>query len=1424
MKRLSLFLLVFVPVVITTVLVGLVSLGTLTHLKEAYQGEGEELTADIRFIAEATQLSQDLGWIQRGAETALESAVVGQLDEATAYRIHSGLMDQLARAERRLWNVEHPDDSVSRPESPQEAATEFGHFREAITMATDVMVRAPGVSIDQLNRSAAHLRALTDITHRITQSLILHASTRNEATHQAFAQAVWRISLMGLGLAIALMLGWYIGSRLLARHATLLVQSVVDLARDHVPDGALVGVEDIARQKNSPFAGLAQSVLALRDALAGRDRAQNALERERRLMSAIMQDSPDLIWLKDPDGRYIFCNPRFERLYGASAEHIAGRLDADFVSPDQARFFRERDLAAISADGAVANEEWLSFADGHAELVHTIKTPVREVDGTLIGVLGIARDITPLRRIEDALRERQEMLHAIFAQAGDAIILADAKDLRFIEFNAAARDMLGYSREDFARLSLTDIHGVMNAAEVLAHARTIVETGGGELETRLRRRDGALIDVAASERPLRLRGLSYVVIFWRDITRAKQITQAMERRERIYRSIVTQSPLGIVLIDAKTLRFVEFNDAACENLGYDRETFAQMTVLEVFTPAGASTVKGRLSSILAGERLEFEVQHRHCNGSVHDTWISTQLLKLDDHDYISVMWSDITERKIAERELLHYQNHLQDLVVERTAELAAAKTSAEAANRSKSAFLANMSHEIRTPMNAVIGMSHLMLNSDLAPRQRDFARKILSSSEHLLGIINDILDFSKIEAGKLTLEPTDFELDRVIDQVRDLVLVKAEEKGLDLVVDMDHLPPVLHGDGLRLGQVLLNFVSNAVKFTPQGRVIIRGRMTAGDGAMGATTRLRFEVEDTGIGLSDAQLARLFQPFEQADASTTRKYGGTGLGLVIARKLAQAMGGEVGVRSQPGVGSCFWIEAPFGIAPGGHRPDLPAIYRPGMRVLVVDDLEDARLAMREMLSSLPLRIDVASGGGEAVTQVQDAELQGQPYGLVLMDWRMPEIDGLEAGRQIAAAGLSSAPLMLLVSAAIDMEPDVLHAAGFSGHLLKPFTLTDLLNRLIELQPVAPPPIDQLRTRSPAPADPLLIAQLQGRRVLLIDDDPLGQEVAHELLRAVGMAVDLASEGNSAVALAREHEYDLILTDVQMPGMSGLDVTQTLRAEPQHALTPIIALTANAFGDDRIACLDAGMNDYLVKPVAPERLYATLARWLPVRVGPPEPVTIEGPQPGETDEAAQVLRRLEIVHGLSLTAGLRSVGGNAVSYVRLLRRFMDHHADNPAECLRLIETGDLAGVRQVAHALKGASASMGLVEVQRHAAQLEAAIVGEQPREALRSEGARLAEAMNGAVLAIRPCLPVETSHEPVEPVSELDMYRHLQTLRQLLADDAIEAGDQFRDIRAALVQMFGKEADDLARAIDSFDYERAGDLVDALLRRSAAGDS
>ncbi|MEY2633938.1 MAG: hypothetical protein RIR00_2592, partial [Pseudomonadota bacterium] len=591
-----------------------------------------------------------------------------------------------------------------------------------------------------------------------------------------------------------------------------------------------------------------------------------------------------------------------------------------------------------------------------------------------------------------------------------------------------------------------------------------------------------------------------------------------------------------------------------------------------------------------------------------------------------------------------------------------------------------------------------------------------------------ILDVSKIEAGKLALDINDFELEKVLGAVCGLTLERAGEKSLELVSDIDpRLPPMLRGDELRLRQILLNFVSNAVKFTEKGMIGLNARLLE---AAETQLWLRFEVSDTGIGLTQEQMERLFLPFEQADSSTTRRYGGTGLGLVISRRLVELMGGRIGVESSYGQGSRFWFEVPLEKSDAPIRRPVLRTSLQGQRALVIDDLPDACEVFQHLLLPMGLMVDTVESGEKALAMIAEADRIDRPYGLAIVDWQMPGLDGLTTCRLIEAMGLKKPPLRILVSAfAQSMRSEDCKAAGIATFMPKPVTPSGLMNALVEVYEHGTTPV----VIRPDTADKGLakLARHRGARVLVAEDNPVNQEVAKELLQEAGLQVDVAANGRIACSMAQQTRYDLVLMDMQMPEMDGLEAARCILALPGMARLPILAMTANAFDEDRKNCIDAGMCDHVAKPVDPTQLYEALLRWLPQGQAANAPPASR-PTAGND---AELLQRLSEIDGLDVKAGMRALLNRLPSYCRLLLQFSRHHRQDPDGIRQYLATGDWNNAQRTVHTLKGASGNLGVRKVQELALTLEQGIREQLPRPELDARLDALSQALEQACAAL-----------------------------------------------------------------------------------------
>ncbi len=749
-----------------------------------------------------------------------------------------------------------------------------------------------------------------------------------------------------------------------------------------------------------------------------------------------------------------------------------------------------------------------------------------------------------------------------------------------------------------------------------------------------------------------------------------------------------------------------------------------------------------------------------------------------------------------------------------------AKAKAEEATEMKSMFLANMSHEIRTPMNAIIGLSHLALKTPLNAKQRDYVSKVHNAGTSLLGVINDILDFSKIEAGKVDLETTDFKLDEVISSVTTLTAQKAHEKGLEFLAHVaPGIPEYLLGDPLRLGQILTNFVNNAVKFTERGEIRLEIELLE---RTGEKVQLKFSVRDTGIGLTKEQAAKLFQPFTQADMSTTRKHGGTGLGLTICRRLVELMGGRIWLESEPGTGSAFYFTLWLGISETARLGKMVPEELRQLRVLVVDDNAAAREILQEPLCTLVKRVDTVGSGKEAISAIQSHDAT-EPYDIVFMDWRMPGLDGLQASRHIKCdETLSHRPAIVLVTAfgreEVREEAERLQLDGF---LLKPVTKSMIVDTLVNVFAAA-------HGQSRAPTEEKDANRLRGARLLVVEDNNINQQIAVELLEGVGATVQVANNGREGVEKLFAAEgplpFDVVLMDLQMPEMDGFQATAKLRSEERFKKLPIIAMTAHATMEERDRCLAAGMNDHVSKPIDPAVLFEIVGRYYKPTGAKVVVASSENSKPAKrTQSSGDELGGLGNFSGLDTKDGLARVAGNRKLYLKLLGEFAEGQAQVPGQIAKALAAGDSALAERLAHSLKGVAGNLGAGAVQKAAGVLEKLIHERAGKEGLETATNEVSIALEPLVKHLRKALPVA---EPAVPVSAKAIQttadpaksREVATqLKSLLAQFDPGSVDFISANQATLRSLFGEEDwKQLQAQAQSYGFEACQKLVDKTL--------
>ena len=1043
-------------------------------------------------------------------------------------------------------------------------------------------------------------------------------------------------------------------------------------------------------------------------------------EAERDLLLATLDAASDAILAVRSDNS-VFFNIRMAELWSIPEEEVAS-LNAPTIRRLMERQVKDEAkwhdmFARLDETPPEGTTSMIELKDGR--LLERRVMP-RIANGRRAGHVITYRDMT------DAVRHQQEMAfngHVLQNSGPMFWIDRDTGEITFA--NPAACEHLGYSEPEFLGLRVRsfDVALTKEQEQMVLDATSVGHTA--TFESRHRTKGGSLKDVEVSIFLTEHAGRAMYVVNVKDITEQKRAEREARHQQSLLLSLIDSIPDPIFFKDLDGV-YLGNNKAHARRSGWSLERIRGRTAEQLYPAERAAAIRARDSETLkAQEPRVTEEWIPRSDGQVvlYETLTSPLWDEDGKPQGLLGISRDITARKKIEEEL-------------RTA-----KEAAEAATRSKSEFLANMSHEIRTPMNAIIGLSHLVLKTDLAPRQRDYISKVQTAGQHLLGVINDILDFSKVEAGKLDLEASEVEIEKLLDTTSSLVAESVGQKGLEFVIDIDPaVPRTVIGDSLRLGQVLLNFVNNAVKFTEHGEV---GVAVAPLECSEKEVLLRFSVWDTGIGMTPEQMARLFTSFSQADMSTTRKYGGTGLGLAISKKLAQLMGGEVGVESEPGRGSTFWFTARLPIGQDRERHLVPNPDLRGCRALVVDDSFHARAAVVDMLQGMTFAVTEASSGPEAIDEIRTAAIEGRPYDVVYLDWRMPGMDGMDTARRIRSLGLAFPPILMMVSAygreEMLREAEAVDIQTVLVKPVRPSTLFDATMDVLAARRAVQPPTRELEPGPEVPAVPKALAALRGARILLVEDNDINQMVATEILEDAGLVVEVAENGQQALEKVQQSYYDLVFMDMQMPVMDGVAATREIRKIARLAELPIVAMTANAMEQDRRLCLAAGMNDTVIKPIDPKLLWAALLRWIPPLA------TADGQQhapagaAGEARTETHVL--LDGITGLDVSKGLATVMGNEAVYRTIVLRFCETQAGLPAQMHGALAIGDLVTAERLAHTAKCVAGNIGAGAVAQLAAQLEDSLRTYQPpvlvQQCLREFERQLATLVAGLSARLQP---------------------------------------------------------------------------------------
>ena len=1008
--------------------------------------------------------------------------------------------------------------------------------------------------------------------------------------------------------------------------------------------------------------------------------------------------------------------------------------------------------------------------------------------GQLLSGIGTVQDISERKRAEEELAGQREEQNIILESMRNWVYYKD-KENRFVRVNRAFAEAMGLPREQIEGTSLWELFSKEQADAFWKDDLEVIRSGCPKsgIIKRMDFRKGRYWVITDKVPYRNFEGeIIGVIGITFDITELKEAEEKM-----IHLASIVEFSSDAIISETIEGTVTSWNHGAENMFGYSAGEMLGKLISNLVPTEQNQMGEELLAGVVRGESVsQFECQRIRKDGQVID--VSLTLSPIVDREgnviAVSKIARDITAWKGTEAELIH------------------AKEAADLANRAKSEFLSNMSHEIRTPLNGIIGLSHLIMDTSLTPKQELYMRKIHTSSKALLGILNDILDYSKIEAGRLRFEEHMFGLDHLLSNVIDLFSIQAEEKGLEVLFEVaPNVPEYFHGDSLRLGQVLNNLVGNAVKFTRRGEIHIKIEALEIDEDHSV---LSMSVRDTGIGISRQTREKLFRPFTQADGSTTRTFGGTGLGLAISKQIVELLGGKIDVESEPGRGSTFRFTVP--LKPARNYPATrDTEHLKGMRVLVADDHPLSRHILNQILGSWSFDVTTVGSGMEARQKIIEAAEEGKSFELLLLDWKMPDGDGLDVAHWVeeeAEKGFFSRPSIIMMVTAFGREHLMTEAGPIhlDAVLTKPVTSSALFDSIIKLgnpdgdgRPTAP--------KEDVESFPETIRSVQGARVLLVEDNPINQFVAKGFLEKMGLCVFVADGGGQAVSMVEAEEFDAVFMDLQMPGMDGFEATARIRALDKGRELPIIAMTAAAMVQDKEACLKAGMNDHVPKPIDPDTLIETLLRWI-------RPGTREcGPPTGEIYPVPLGPGCSFELSGFDLKEAVARMAFDWAALKRALKIFWEENEGVQERLDDLIEKADFQGASRMVHSIRGASGNLGAKALFAASQALENDL--KSGHVASRS---RFAEQLALALGSIRDFLDSAASDDSAAQYDQNRVMRQLRILMANLEDHTVIPGNLIRDLCCQLketqVERLGEQ---LERDVDHFDYSNAKETVKSI---------
>ncbi|HJV01110.1 MAG TPA: PAS domain-containing protein [Burkholderiaceae bacterium] len=1269
--------------------------------------------------------------------------------------------------------------------------------------------------------------------------------------NERLLQTVRTVSVvLALLLAIGFTLAWIVGGRI-SRSVRALLAPAQALA-----SGAPFTLEPMsfseAQAVGQALRSLDLDLQRHRTELAALVAERTAqLEQERAQLESLYATAPVGLSYVDPELRVVRINDYLAAYNARPVSAHLGQPIAAMITDPGVRRSMLHDYGTVLQTGkplvGIERAGVSAAAPGRTSYWIVSYYPQFDAGGAIAGITSVLLDISELKRAEAALRQSRQLFQSVVEHMPATIFVKRASDLRYEMFNRYGETLLGLQRADVLGKTDYDILPPAQAEAFGADDRRVLASGQvSEVEQELVTADGGPPHFLTT-RKVALRDehghVSHLLGIALDITARRQAeavlhstAERLAQSEQFLRAVTDNLPGMVAYWDANLqCRFANRYFLEWHSREAGQIIGARMT--EVLDSARYALCAPHVAGALAGMAQGFESRLAWPSGAISYTWVNF-IPDHDEHDQVRgffVLESDVTELK--ETEL-----HLQQL----NEELRLARDKAEAASRAKSEFVANMSHEIRTPMNAIIGLARLLQDAPLAQRERSYLDKIQLATQSLLSLVNDVLDISRIESGQLVLEAVRFQFEHVLDSVSVMAAASAWDKGVELVYDIDaRVPRELVGDAMRLQQLLLNLVSNAIKFTPQGEVRLSVALVA---STDDEVTLEYVVRDTGIGITAEQQHHIFDAFSQGDSSTSRKYGGAGLGLAICRRIVQLKGGTLTVDSTPGQGAAFRAVCAFKRADRRDDGCQPDDALRGLRLLVADDNASVREALERACAAFGWEVSCVDSGAAAfaLLATMDVAAPAAPsdllagaghnpaaprFDLLLLDYDAP--GGGDGGPlvQARAAGGAALPPVLLM-APEHHSADLAHqcaALGAAGVLAKPVTPARLLAAVrAARQPATPAPV---------PPSHAVRDRLTGMRLLLVEDNPINQEVAQYLLTHAGAQVTLAGNGEQALELLQQapERYDAVLMDIQMPVMNGYDASAAARRLGLRL--PIIAMTANVMEEDLRRAADAGMDAHVAKPIDIEQLLGTLIRLAPAALrhgagaahgqapaGGPGTGSGTGAGAGTGAAAAPASpapapAALPALPGIDLAAALPRMGGDVDALAQLLRRFVQSQGDSVAEVRQLLAAGQRQQAGQALHRLRGVAANLGASEVAQHAAQVEAALLEGHaaPLESLLAAlQAALATVADSA--GRLPATQASPGPRNTDGSDAATLHATLVQLQDLLQNNNLKALALFQSLRPRLETVDGAATAALAEAVETLQFRAAGQLVHNLLQK------